>query len=42
MPGAINWSKVYGWEVLGPMVEFTTDILLNGHVAKMTSKYLCL
>lgn len=42
MPSTINLSKVYCWEVLGPMIEFTTDILLNGHVAKMTSKYLCL
>lgn len=36
-------SKGQAWEVIGPMWgETTTDVLLNGHAIKLSSKYLLL
>lgn len=36
-----TWSKSIDDEVIGPMVEWTNNALVNGHAGKQLPKHLC-
>lgn len=42
MPGTVNMGKTCDLEVINPRGEAIDIVLLNWHVGKLPSKYLCL